>query len=106
MSDSFMDLALSGHVLSDEIETYVELWHNSESEGELYDFLGMSPDEYYLWASDASLLEVILSARHSNRSLRQAVNDNLRLQDRIAARADEAGKLSILQSWIASQPDR
>jgi hypothetical protein len=107
MSDSsFMTLALDGLVLSDEIEDFVEAWHASDSEEEIYDYLGMSFEEYSLWASDPETIDLILSARHVGRSLQEAVNDNLRVKERIAARADEAGKLAVLSRWIAAQHDR
>lgn len=105
-SSSFMSLALNGEVLSDEIESFVEAWHKSDSKDEIHDFLGMTFPEYSLWVSDPDSIDVILSARHANRPLKEAVNDNLRSQERIAARADEAGKLAILSRWIAAQPDR
>lgn len=103
---SFMVLALRGEVLSDEIEDFVETWHGSESNAELHDFLGMSFEEYSLWASDPNTIDVILSARHRGRPLTEAVNDNLRVQERIAARTDEAGKLAVLSRWIAAQRKR
>ena len=107
MSDSsFMSLALSGRVLADEIEDFLEVWHKSNSDEEAYEYLGMTFEEYSLWASDADAIDLILAARHNHRPLREAVNDNLRYQERIAARSDEAGKLAILSRWIAAQPDR
>lgn len=104
--NDFISLALNGSVLSDEIEKYIEAWHKSDSTNEIHDYLGMTFDEYSLWVSDPDAIDLILSARHANIPLREAVNDNIRIQERIAARADEAGKLSILRRWIASQPDR
>ena len=107
MSDSsFMTLTLRGEVLSDEIEDFVEAWHTSDSSKEIHEFLGMTFEEYSLWASDPDTIDVILSARHHGVPLRDAVNDNIRVQERIAARADEAGKLATLSRWIAAQPDR
>jgi hypothetical protein len=107
MSDqTFMSLALSGHVLPDEIEDFVERWHLSDSKQDVHDYLGMDFAEYSLWVSDPDAINIIISARHSGVSLRKAVNDNIRSSERIAARADEARKLSILAKWIESQPDR
>lgn len=103
---SFMSLALSGEVLADEIEDFVEAWHNSDSTDEISEFLGMSFEEYSLWASNPEAINIIIFARREQMPLRKAVNDNLRVQQRIAARSDEAGKLSILANWIAAQPDR
>jgi hypothetical protein len=107
MSDSsFISLALGGQVLSDEIEDFVEAWHASESSLDIHEYLGMTFDEYSLWVSDPDAIDTILTARHTERPLREAVNDNIRIQERIAARSDEAGKLVTLTRWIAAQPDR
>lgn len=107
MSNStFIDLALNGYVLSDEINDFVEAWHESNAENEIYQYLGMSFDEYSLWVSDPESMDVIISARRDGRPLREAVNDNIQFRERIAARADEAGKLAILSKWIAAQRDR
>jgi hypothetical protein len=103
---SFMSLAISGQVLSDEIEDFVEAWHESDSNEEIHEFLGMTFEEYSLWVADADSINIILAARHSHIPLKEAVNDNLRSQQRIAARSDEAGKLAILSRWIAAQSDR
>jgi hypothetical protein len=100
-----MALALSGHVLADEIEEFVEAWHNSTSELEIHEFLGMTFEEYSLWVTDADSIAIILTARHGDKPLKEAVNDNLRFQGRIAARSNEAGKLAILSRWIAAQSD-
>lgn len=101
-----MHLALRGDAMSDEIEDFVEAWHGSESNEEIYDFLGMTWEEYSLWMTDPDFIELIIYARRSQRPLMEAVNDNLRSEERLAARADEPGKLLALKRWIAAQPDR
>jgi len=107
MSDKpFLQLALEGYVLADEIDDFIEAWHQSDSEATVYEYLGMTFEEYSLWATDPDMIDVILSARHSHSALKVAVNDNLQSRGRIAARSDEAGKLAILRKWIAAQPDR
>lgn len=93
-------------MLADEIEDFVDAWHDSDSEQEIYEYLGMTFEEYSLWVADPDSIDIILTARHEDKPLKEAVNDNLRSQERIAARSDEAGKLSTLTRWIAAQPDR
>ena len=39
---SFIDLVLQGRVLSDEIEDFVGIWHDSESLVEIHEFLGLT----------------------------------------------------------------
>jgi hypothetical protein len=105
-SPSFMDLVFQGRVLSDEIEDFVEKWHNSESDLEIHDFLGLTFQEYSLWVSDPDNIDMIIYARRADIPLTEAVNDNIQHEKRIAARSDEAAKISALARWIAAQPDR
>jgi len=108
MSDtlSFIEMALRGDAMPDEIEDFIEFWHRSDSTAELHDFLGLTWDEYSLWVSDPEYVNLIIGARRNRRSLVEAVNDNLRHEERLAARADRASKLVTLQRWIAAQTDR
>ena len=103
---TFMQMALRGDVMSDEIEDFVGFWHNSDSTDDLHDYLGMSWEEYSLWVSDPDYIDLIIAARRNKLPLLKAINDNLRSPERLAARADDAGKLAALRRWIAAQPDR
>lgn len=102
----FIDLAVRGDVLPDEIDDFVEVWHHSDSNLELHESLGLSWEEYSLWVADPEHINLIITARRKHQSIMEAVNDNLRYWERIAARADDAGKLAALRRWIESQPDR
>ena len=87
--------------LHGEIEVY-----DSDSRLEINEFLGMTVEEYSLWVSDSNALSLIISARHQQLSLQQAVNDNIRYADKLAARAGEARRIARLRRWIEAQPDR
>lgn len=66
MSDlpsNFIDLALSGNAGLEDIDDFVDAWHESDGSVTLPDFLGMTPDEYALWVSNPETIEVILRAR-------------------------------------------
>ena len=108
MSDSpvFIEMAVRGDVLPDEIDDFVDFWHDSESTAELHEFLGLTWEEYSLWVSNPEYMDLIIAARRNHQPILEAVNDNLRHEERLAARSDDAGKLAALRRWIASQPDR
>ena len=100
-SKRFIDLALNGEVLADEIDDFIEAWHVSDSAVELPEFLGMTEQEYSLWVGDPSYLSLILSARHRKQALLEAVNDNYLHSGRLAAVT--SAKTAQLQSWVAQQ---
>ena len=106
MSESkkrFIQLALNGEVLADEIEDFVDQWHESDSDEELQVYLGMTDEEYSLWFTDPDYLELILSARHRKQPLKQAINDNYLASTQLAARSDQVAKLAQLRIWVEQQ---
>lgn len=104
MSDrSFIELALNGDVLPDEIDDFIDAWHEGSSKEELHEFLGMTLQEYTLWVSNPELIQLIIAARHRQEPILSAVNDNLKTSERIAARSDQARKIAMLRKWIEQQ---
>lgn len=95
---SFIDLCLSGDVLEDEIDSFVDSWHeDDETALELHEYLGMSWEEYSVWATRPSILPFILSARKNGTSFDVELN-----QERLAlaARAETAEEAQRMESWL------
>ena len=65
MNSSFIEKCINGDASLDEIDDYIDEWHDSDSTNdlELHEFLGMSWEEYSLWAIKPSLLEEIVNER-------------------------------------------
>lgn len=107
MSDSnstFMDGLLDGQFLLEEIDDFVSRWHKSSEDSlSLHDFLGMTWEEYSLWAGNPDTLSDIADARNRGIPLREAVNDNIASSLKLAARSDKASKIADLQRWIEQQ---
>jgi hypothetical protein len=95
---SFIDLCLSGDVLEDEIDSFVDSWHeDDETTLELHEYLGMSWEEYSVWATRPSILPFILSARNNGTSFDVELN-----QERLAlaARAETVEEAQRMESWL------
>lgn len=62
---SFIEQCLAGTAVAEDIDIFVELWHNSEAgHGQtLRDYLGMNEVEYARWMKDADALIDILQER-------------------------------------------
>jgi hypothetical protein len=66
MSDhdrSFVERALAGEVTIDEIDDFVDDWHDNPGDLPLYEHLGFTKDEYALWLKSPDSLPLILSSR-------------------------------------------
>jgi hypothetical protein len=99
---SFLDLVIAGHAESDEIDNFVEKWHEGHDAADLSDYLGMRSDEYSLWLENPEMLALICAARRSRQSLAQAVNERL-VALRLVAKPGDRAKLTSLQSWLRRQ---
>ncbi|MFN8903880.1 MAG: hypothetical protein ACK5X7_03460, partial [Pseudanabaena sp.] len=66
---------INGDASLDEIDNYIDEWHDSDSDInlELHEFLGMSWEEYSLWAVKPSLLAEILNHRKQDVSSKKLV---------------------------------
>jgi hypothetical protein len=65
---SFIQLCLEDDARPDEIDDYVDRWHDGEGDGSLAAFLGMTDAEYARWAEDPGSLDAILEARKESLS--------------------------------------
>jgi hypothetical protein len=102
-SESFIELCLKGNALMEEIDDYVERWHNGAEKVSLRDFLGMSKSEFSLWINDPDVLPYIIFSRREERPFVQVVNDNYYSNARLAARSDQAQKIRLLKDWLERQ---
>jgi hypothetical protein len=60
---TFIDKCLNGDVKLETIDDYISEWHDNDDERPLYDFLGLTKDEYSLWVENPQLLNYIISLR-------------------------------------------
>jgi len=95
---NFIELCLAGEVLEDEIDDFVERWHEGDSEEtSLHDFLGMDWDEYSLWATNPSILKFILSAHKKKISIADELGNQ---RYSMAARAGSVEEAKKLEKWL------
>ena len=60
--NTFLELVLTGKAHRDDIDDFIDRWHEGEGSCSLAQFLGMSDDEYALWVEKPSALELIIQA--------------------------------------------
>lgn len=98
-SPTFLDLYLNGEVLGDEIDDFIDTWHANPGGKEIYEFLGMSKEEYSLWLRDPDTLPHIARARRAGLPLAVVLRTTLE-EFPIAARSASATKIDRLRSWL------
>ena len=57
---NFIEKCVQGQAMVFDIDEYLDEWHNVESDKTIYDFLGMTDDEYSWWIHDSNALQLIV----------------------------------------------
>ena len=75
----FLELCRDGKVSGQQIEDFIEAWHNLDDTEEcpLAEFLGMTEDEYTVWMASRKTLPAIIAARQQGRPLVELVEEHL-----------------------------
>ena len=99
---SFLEKVLAGKALAEDIDSYVEDWHESSTRQTLPAFLGMTDDEYALWVEQPEALSQIIYSRRFNRKPRnsQELWGEIHL---LAARSQSQHDASVLKKWLESK---
>jgi hypothetical protein len=96
---SFLELAIAGEVLLDEVDDFIDMWHDTPGGQELRDFLGMSREEYELYLNSADWLSWIVAARKSGMPIKSYMEEANR-NTAMAARGMDATTAAKLVAWL------
>ena len=77
-------------------------WHTNRDTVEIYEFLGLSEEEYSLWLRDPDVLPHIARARRENKSLAAVIYSTLKKMPN-AARSSDGMKMERLKRWLKQQ---
>lgn len=94
---NFINDCLYGETDIEDIDEYVEAWHQGKSNIELSDYLGMTQDEYEVWIKeDDSVLRDILRCRVDGIAFGEY--QNMTCSEKIAARSTSIDDIRKIQS--------
>ena len=106
---NFFALYSQGLVLADEIDDFIDRWHegadSQASSQALHEYLGLTRDEYEIWLLDPDILPHILIARRESRPLPEVMNEYLD-ELPVAARASDTATIKALRGWLAVRAKR
>jgi hypothetical protein len=99
-TETFIDQCLRGTALPDEIDDYVEKWHDGEigQDLELRELLGMDRHEYAIWMRDANAIYSIIAAKRNRRPVEDFTEDYFSMP--LAARAGNTDDAKKLTDWL------
>lgn len=94
----FMEACLEGDALLEEIDDYIDEWHESDSKEELHDYLGMTFEEYGIWVENGSMLKTIFYARDIGKSITEYIKEND--VQKLVARASTPEEATQVREWL------
>ena len=98
---SYMTMCLNGEALIDEIDDFIDEWHEGNSTQELNEFLGITEQEYGYYLADENILPYIMNAHKFNKNIDDIINafqHNDELQ--FAARSSDTEKAKFLINYF------
>jgi hypothetical protein len=96
---NFILNCINGDALLSEIDDYIDLWHDSDTEMSLHKFLGMTKEEYALYVEDEQYLATIVTARREKSNIKLIIESQVAM----AARSDDQAKSERLQRWLKNE---
>jgi len=103
---TFIDDVLAGRALAADIHDYIARWHDAPDESpeaqlELHEYLGMSWEDYRLWAERPSSLRFVLAARREHKPV-PVFLEQVRLVG-AAARSSDVNEAERVLQWLKDQ---
>lgn len=96
---NFIADCINGDALLSDINEYIDIWHASDTEMPIYEFLGMTKKEYALFVADEMYLAIIVTAHKENESIENIIEDQIAM----AARSDNQAKSDRLERWLKDE---
>ncbi|MET0081141.1 MAG: hypothetical protein ABW119_22025 [Candidatus Thiodiazotropha lotti] len=98
---NFIQMCVNGDVLTEEIDDFVDQWHEDDSDVPLNVYLGMTKLEYKLWIADSAVLPYIVTAHKEHRKVGELIEAIEELP--LAARAGSPKSAERLYKWLAKE---
>lgn len=99
---SFIEAALGGYAGLEDIDLYVDAWHDGSDSRELHEYLGMTWEEYQLWVERPESLRYIVSSRAHGQPIMAELFEQSQRKYALAARAKDNQAQGVLD-WLIKQ---
>ncbi len=102
-TNSFVALASKGEAILDDIDDFVDAWHDGDIDVPLHQYLGMTDEEYRLFLADNSSLALIVKAHKNRIPISELMNEENDFK--IAARSEKVSQYSDVVKWVKDLDD-
>lgn len=100
MSD-FINDVINADAILEQIDDYVEKWHELDTSSSIYEYLGMTEEEYFLWVENDFYLKYIVTAHEQNRSISEVLEKVY--TDKLVARSSTPEEAKQIYDWLVEK---
>ncbi len=93
---NFVKDVINADALLEQIDDYIEQWHESDTDLSIHDYLGMTEEEYFLWVEADFYLKYIIEAHEKNKNINEVLKDEYTL----AARSATPEEAKTIYKWL------
>lgn len=100
---NFIELCISGEALLEDIDDYIDEWHESDTDQPIYEYLGMTKNEYSCYVASSDILPYIVLTHKKHQNFDKVVANIPEYQHSIAARSSDMEKAKALIAHLQKQ---
>lgn len=99
---NFIEQCLLREARPEDIDDFIDQWHENPGEQPLHDFLGMTRNEYALWIANATILPTIIGVRSKHQSMDHFLREFDKQLPAEAKSSSPAGAQALMK-WMKAQ---
>ncbi|MCT7649114.1 hypothetical protein [Aliarcobacter butzleri] len=100
---NYIQKCLNGEVFPDSIDDFIEEWHESNSTLKIFDYLGMTEEEYKYYVADEDVLPFIIKSHRFRKTISETISEYYHGGESFAARASDKDKAKLLIDFLKSE---
>lgn len=97
---NFIDACINGDALYDEIDDYIDEWHDGDYDEKIYEFLGMTQTEYRLWVENSNILKYIIKSHKENKNIEDVLSNEYYGEQKLVARTESSLEAKFIYKWL------
>lgn len=99
MSNFIID-CINADAILEQIDDYIENWHDRQLDIPVHEYLGMTEKEYFLWVENDFMLKFILKAHINSKDIDDVLLEEYESGEKMAARAKNPEEAREIYKWL------
>ncbi|GJI99070.1 hypothetical protein RugamoR57_57880 [Duganella caerulea] len=99
---NFIEKCLLREASPEDIDDFIELWHQNPGKQSLHEYLGMTRNEYALWIANSAILPTLIGIRSKHQNMDQLLAEFDRQLPAAAKSTSPSGAMALMK-WLKAR---